>query len=331
MTININDTSYTNFSYQRPWLRDEIFTSSLTAFVLYLTIALAVFQYRKKQPKNPRRQNWRCKMEDFLSDGSLCLVAVILGMIICLLNQIELRFGRKSNLACQVYQQGYGFAYHCSLCSLYTLLWTRQLKLYRHPALIHLRTKRLRVGSWVLLVGILSSFMGNFVIYQINYPLIASPQGCVFGFSSVDDELKKSIDVAAGVTFLIMFIFQIYLLAMFAYPLTVHFGLCKCCFSDAIAPKNQQKIQELIIRLSICGSMSVFSDGLTLALFVFFYDPEKPIMFWYCMYAFNVIFNIVSIVRSFSSWKQRLIPCLKINRKGIAKPKGKATTSNSLN
>ena len=142
MTMNINNTSYTNSSYHRPWLRDEIFASSLTAFVLYLTIALAVFQYKQEQRKNPRRQNWKCKIEDFLSDGSLCLVAAILGIILCLFNQVKLRLGRKSNLACRVYQQVFAIMCQCSMCCLYMLLWARQLKVYRHPALNHLRTNR---------------------------------------------------------------------------------------------------------------------------------------------------------------------------------------------
>ena len=114
---------------------------------------------------------------------------------------------------------------------------------------------------------------------------------------------------------------------MFAYPLIIHFGVCKCCFSDALQQKNRQKIRTLTIRLIICSSMSVFSDFITLALVCFFYDSEKPVMFWYCMYAFNVIFSIVSVVKSFSDWKQRLVPCLKI-KKTVGKPKGKSITSN---
>ena len=327
--MNINRSSNSsNISsfYQRPWLRDEIFALSLIAFALYLTIALAVFQYNREQPRNQKKQNWKCKFEDFLSDGSLCLVAAIFAMIICVFNQVELRLGQKSNLVCRIYQLLSNFMYQLVMCCLYTLLWTRQLKLYRHPALIHLRTKRFRVCSWVVLIGILSSFVANFMVYQINYPLLASPQGCVFNISSVNDELKKSFDVRVGATFLIMFIFQIYLFAMFAYPLIVHFGVCKYCFSNALPPKNQQKTRAIIIRLSICSSMNVFSDGITLTLFWFFYNRETPIMFWFCMYTVNVIFNIVSVVRSFSNWKQRFIPCLKMKKKTVEKPGKKCTT-----
>ena len=190
------------------------------------------------------------------------------------------------------------------------------------------RTKRFRVGSWLVLIGTLSSFVGIFVVYQINYPLLASPQRCVFSISSVDDELKKSLDVRVGVMFLIMFTFQIYLFAMFAYPLIVHFGVCKCCFSNALHPTNQQKIRAMIIRLSICCSINSFSDGIVFALFCFFYNPEMPAMFWFCMYTVNVTFNIISVVRSFSNWKQRLIPCLKIKKKAVEKPGKKCTTSN---
>ena len=310
----INGSSNISFFYQRPWLRDEIFASSLIGIALYLTIALAVFQCNREQPRNQKRQNWRCKIEDFLSDGSLCLAAAIFAMILCLFNQIELRLGQKSDLACRVYQQVFNFVYQFAMCCLYVLLWTRQLKLYRHPALIHLRTKRFRVGSWVVLIGILNSFVGILVSYGINHSLVASPQGCNYKTSLVDDELEKSLVKVAVIIFSIMFIFQIYLLAMFAYPLIVHFGVCKCCFSNALPPKNQQKIRAMIIRLSICSSMSVFSDGITLAVFWFFYNPETTAMFWFCLYAVNVIFNIVSVVRSFSNWKQRLIPCLKIKK-----------------
>ena len=326
--MNINDSSNISSSYQRPWLRDEIFASSLTAFSLYLTIALAVFQYNREQPKNQKRQNWRCKIEDFLSDGSLCLIAAIFAMIICHFNQVELRLGQKSDLACRVYQQVSIFMYQFAMCCLYVLLWTRQLKLYRHPALTHLRTKRFRVCSWIVLVGILGSFIGTLVSHVIDHNLVASPQGCNYNFSFVDDELEKSFDKVAVIIFSIMFIFQIYLLAMFAYPLIVYFGVCKYCFSNALPPKNQQKTRAMIIRLSICSSMNVFSDGITLALFWFFYNPETTAMFWFCMYTVNVIFNIVSVVRSFSNWKQRLIPCLKIKKKTVEKPGKKRTISN---
>ena len=207
------------------------------------------------------------------------------------------------------------------------LLWARQLKVYCHPTLNHLRTKRFPFGSWIVLIGIIGSFIGTFVSYLINYTLIASTQGCVIGFSLVDDELKKNLDRVAGTMFLIMLVFQIYLLAMFAYPFIIHFGVCECCFSNALQRKNQQKVRELIIRLSICSSLSVFSDGITLGVVCFFYDPEKPVMFWYCMYTLNVIFSIVSVVRSFSDWKQRLVPCLKIT-KTAGKPGGKSITSN---
>ena len=323
-----NDSTNINFSYQRPWLRDEIFASSLTGIALYLTIALAVFQYNREQPRNQKRQNWKCKFEDFLSDGSLCLVAAIFAMIICLSNQIELRLGRKSDLACRVYQQVFNFMYQFAMSCLYVLLWTRQLKLYRHPALIHLRTKRFRVSSWIVLGGILGSFIGILVSYVINHSLVASPQGCNYETSFVDDELEKSLNKVAVIMFSIMFIFQIYLLAMFAYPLIVHFGVCKYCFPNALPPKNQQKIRVIIIRLSICSSMSVFSDSIALALFWFFYNPQTPAMFWFCVYTVNVIFNIISVVRSFSNWKQRLIPCLKMKKKTVEKPGKKRTTSN---
>ena len=315
----MNTTGSINVSslYQRPWLRDEIFVSILTVIALYLNVALAIFEYNKNRKKDPKENSK--KIQDFLSDGSLCLVAAVFVLIRCCLEQIELRLGRESNLACRIYQHLLVEVYHLSLTCLYILLWMRQLKMYRHRALRHLSTKPLRIASYGVLFGILASSIASAASYLVTFTLIASPQGCVYDLSFPDGPPSS---LPGYLLFAISFVFQFSLLALLLNPLMNHYRIQICRSSDVDPPKTKKNVRETIIRLTVCTTICVLSDGVSSSLLIFVHDATTPIMFWANVYTTNLILNVVTVVCSFADWKERLFPCLKSNFDAVLQTSG---------
>lgn len=302
-SVNISVT------YERSWLGDEIFASTLTVIAVYLTIVLGVYEYRKKQKKDQKEQSFKKRIGEFLSEGSLCFIAVIFVLIRCCCEQIELRLGRTSNRACRVYQHLLVEVYHLSLTCLYVLLWSRQLKMYRHRGLRHLSSKPLRILSYAILLGILASSAVSAVLYLTTFTLIATPQGCVYDLFYPDGPPSS---LPGYLLFAIAFVFQFSLLGLLVNPMVKHYRLQMCCCSeDNDPPKTKNNIRGMILRLCVCTTICVLSDGVASSLLVFVHNPTTPIMFWANIYTVNLIFNIFTVVCSFANWKQRLFPCYK--------------------
>ena len=303
----MNNTTLSD--YERPWIRDEIFATSLTVISFYITIALALYEFKYKK-NEATETDFTSKLENFLSGGSLCLVAIVFTFIRCLFEQTELRFGRFSDLACRIYQHELAEVYHLALTSLYLLLWTRQLKLYRHRALKHLGSPLLRFVSYAVILGILGSSIASVTSYLTTFTLIASPNGCIYDLSFLYTADSPPSSLPGILLFAIAVVFQFSLLGLMVYPLVKQYKV-HLCGQDSFADKKHQNVRKTIVRLTICTTVCVISDGISSYLLVFVHDGVTPIMFWANIYTVNLLFNIIAVVCSFADWRKRLIPCYK--------------------
>ena len=313
-----------SYPYERPWIRDEIFVASLTAISFYLTVALSIFEYKHSHQKESKESNWKTKVENFLSSGTLCLVAVIFTLIRCLCEQIELRLGRVSDIACRFYQHELPEIYHLALTSLYLILWTRQLKLYRHRALRHLSSPLLRFFSYTVLLGIIGSSLASLISYLVTFSLIASPAGCVYDLSFFIDGPPSSLP--GILLFVIAVVFQFSLLGLMVFPLVKQYEVHLCGETSEKAKKHQN-VRKTIVRLTICTTICVISDGISSSLLVFVYDGISPLSFWANIYTLNLLANIVLVVCSFADWRKRLFPCLKKEYSSVANTSASGGTS----
>jgi len=306
--------------YERPWIRDEIFLACLTAISLYLTITLAIFECKrtKREQNLPKESSLKIKIENVLTNGSLCLAAVIITLIRCLCEQIELRLGRSSDLACRIYQHELAEVYHVALTCLYILLWVRQLKLYRHPVLKNLSSPLLRFVSYSVILGIIGSSVASISSYVVTFTLIASPVGCVYDLSFPDGPPSS---LPGMLLFIIAVVFQTSLLGLVVYPLIKQYNIRFCCSSNE-AENKHENVRYTIIRLSICTAICVISDGISSALLIFVHDGVSPISLWANIYTVNLLLNIVAVVCSFADWKERLFPCVKIDYNTVSSNSG---------
>ncbi|XP_076823070.1 uncharacterized protein LOC143469304 [Clavelina lepadiformis] len=325
------NTSARNYSvylyYKRPWLRDELFAAILTVIAFYLVVALSIFEVRSRRKVDQgKKKGFGQKLLDFSSKGSLCLVAVIFAFIRCLCEQIELRLGRKSDLACLIYLHQLVEVFHLALTSLYLILWTRQLKMYRHRALRHLGSPFLRAISVLVLFGILGTSIASAASYLSTFTMISSPVGCVYDLS-YPNGVPSSLP--GYLLFAISFIFQSCLLALLVYPLAKHYHLQICCCRVEMPPK-QEKIKKTIIRLCVCTLVCVLSDLVSSALLIFLHDGISPIFFWANIYTTNLLINIVAVVISFADWKRRLFPCFSIEYDGVTATGSGPTSSSAV-
>ena len=301
--------------YERLWIRDEVFLASLTVISLYLTISLSIFECKRsaRNQNETKDLDLKRRFANFLTNGSLCLVAVIITLIRCLCEQIELRLGRESDLACRIYQHELAEVYHLSLTCLYIILWVRQLRLYRHPVLKHLGSPFLRFISYIVMLGIIGSSVASITSYVITFTLIASPVGCVYDLSFPDGPPSSLPGI---LLFVISVVFQTSLLGLVVYPLVKQYKIRLCC-GNSEAEKKKENVRNTIIRLSICTAVCVVSDGVSSYLLIFVHDGVSPISFWANIYTVNLLFNIIAVVCSFVDWKERLFPCIKVDYNAV--------------
>ena len=288
----------------RSWLRDEIFVSVLTAISVYLTMSLTVFQCRQNKEASQKETKSKNKFESVINRGPLCLIAVIFCLIRCLFEQVELRMGTFSDLACRIYQHQLAEIYHLSLTSLYLLLWSRQVTMYRHRILRHLSSASLRITSYLVIFGILACSIASATSYLVTFTLTASPVGCVYDLSSPD---RPPSSLPGILLFIISFVFQFSLLGLLVYPLIKHYRIC--CRAESLKASLNRKVRDTVIRLSVCTTICVISDGISSYLLVFVNDGTSPISFWANIYTSNLQVNIIAVICSFADWKARLFPC----------------------
>jgi len=314
--------------YVRPILRDELFTWVLLSLAVYLVLALSIFEWKsnrvgKKKSKN--HQSSAKKLENFLSRGSLCLLAAVFALARCLFQQLELRLGDKSELVCTIYQHQLVEVYHTSLTCLYLLLWARQLKMYKHKALRHLGSPLLRFVSVVVIVGIMASQCATATTYLITFDLITSPFGCVYDLAAITD--PESSKLVGLLLFATSFVFQFTLLGLLSYPLVKHYRIGVCCSPEQNEKSTSHNVRRTIIRLSICTTACVLSDMVASCLLMFLHDGITPIMFWADVYSANLLFNILFVTLSFTDWKRRLWPCTSLTYNEVASSSNAASSS----
>uniref|UniRef100_H2XKA6 G-protein coupled receptors family 1 profile domain-containing protein n=1 Tax=Ciona intestinalis TaxID=7719 RepID=H2XKA6_CIOIN len=269
-----------------------IFATTLTCIAIYLVVVLAIFEHRQRT-------------QSAKSGGTLCLVAAIFGLIRCLFEQVELRFGTRSDTACRIYQCQLVIVFHSSFLCMYLLLWTRQLKMYNHKALRHLSSPFLRFISGAVIAGLIGSSVATATQYLITFRLISSPVGCVYDVRAIVD--PESSRLVGLLLFAIAFIFQFSLLGLLVYPLLKHYKIGCCCCGEA-ERSSTENVRRTIIRLSVCTTMCVLSDFVSSLLLMYLHDGVSPIMFWANVYTVNLLINMICVTCSFADWKQRLFP-----------------------
>ena len=309
--------------YKRPWFRDEILAACSTAITIYLAITLSMYELRHKNEQKLRRFGWR-ELEAFLIRGSVCLIAVFICVIRVFFEQIELRLGTVFDLACRFYQVQLIITYHISDSCIYVLLWARQVKMYRHRALRHLRSSALKVASIMVLVGMLGCFLTNIVTYIVFFTLVSSPDGCVYSRSIVDGPPSFLPGVIA---FFGSLVFQFSLLGLLVYPMIKQYKVC--CRSAVSRVWINTNVRKTMVRLFVCTTICVVSDGLTSYLLVYVYDGSTPLFFWANMYTVNLLCNIITVICSFANWKQRLFSFYNPDYKAILTTKATKTISRS--
>lgn len=157
----------------------------------------------------------------------MCIVAMFVVLLRCILLQIEFNLGSRYVILCKVFSVAYTLlGTVCYLC-VYTLLWTRQWGLYNNNPLKTLLTRKMRIISYAILIGLVVGMFGLTTLFVLGFKIsVSTPNGCVY----YDTESEKMVIlVTLGVMVTSSIFFQISLLALTIYPLSKQYGTFWWC------------------------------------------------------------------------------------------------------
>lgn len=278
--------------------------SIVTVIVIYLIIAFAVYEYKKKRiekkskgafrPKTILGRKWKAPTFVFAMRLELLISLVfLLARFICEHCELLMQYLKFSSDFCNSLSKAKMLVTTVNVTSVYIFLWTRQRCYYEDPVMKHLSNKATRMMSSLSLLFL---FVGNFVgvilfMFFRNFHL--SDAGCVNDVSS--DAVAMFLPwlwVASN-----SFVFQVMLFVLFIYPLVRH---------KSFVPTGNgfYDFLPLIKRTTIITAVCIVSDLITFVLIIFARDENEIIPT--LVYDASSIINVVSVFMSFGDWRVQL-------------------------
>nr|XP_039248702.1 uncharacterized protein LOC120326466 [Styela clava] len=278
------------------WVFCYVMTAIFLAFTLYLLIALGVYWIKEKNKQKGKATNNETERK---SGGTkfidrmlvLCIISSILRLILDFWIEISCSVSMSMNI---------GLAALC-LALVYLILWRRQRLLYRHKVMLVLASPLINVLSWLTLGLMIIAIILNFVFFiflGIDYNETSS-YTCEFGESNDWAIVKWSVLATSTVTF------QSILVGLFVYPLCNH----EKKMQESNLHRTSASLKPLFRRILITALVCMLSDIVMATVASLVERPTGEI--YSLVYTIDINVNIVSIICSFSDWKQRLMPFCK--------------------
>ena len=288
------DFSYTTVSFmnettsrkimKRNQLTESILGGIVLGISVYLTSATLCYHFRLGK-QNMQKANF------------LCSFAVVSLLVRIVAIHVLLYGGHIDDRLCNA---ALVFSYVCfgfNRFLPYVVLWLRQRTIYKNSNQGSSNTKKIKIISYVTLVGIVV-FQPALTTLQIIFTrFVSSPLGCVLADKSVFfNFLQKASPIFFGASAL----FQLLLLSLVLYP------LCQHCKSNNF---KSEKVRNTIIRLAICTSICIVSDlAFLLAKHL---QPRSVSSLLTALFSCcdNTI-NFMSMLASFTDFRSRFFPVL---------------------
>ena len=236
--------------------------------------------------------------------------------------------------------------YSLSATCLYTALWTRLGVFYGHPIMKNLYSRPIKLLVWFALFCIVASALLNTAIFLITVTSVDSQYGCILGeTTSISPTVRYVILVLSTV------ISQTLLLSLFLFPLIKHrsnvksyatrsrtassvsqtstggktisnFGRFNSIRSSATArqakkAKREKRLIAVIWRVLLTAVVCVISDVAASVITIVLTDEPRVVT--NMIFNLNLIVNVVSVLRSFGDWNDRIAPCYALKKSSFKK------------
>ncbi|XP_076813927.1 uncharacterized protein LOC143460343 isoform X1 [Clavelina lepadiformis] len=278
-------------------------TCLLLVMGIYLVVCLLFYEYRvgikNRQVGQLNRQRNNLS-HDRVSDWMrwLCLIASILELVRLSLAIVEIKLGQSSSTICDPIAK-FQAAFLCAVFTcIYLVLWLRQRKFYRTPAMLHLSNKIIQFFSSSVIALVVMSTLIALLLYMFTRGYHSTVSGCDLQWNSIWTMLP------ALLVALLTVLFQVMLLGLLIYPLHKHRVAMKSVVSNCLHKEIQ-----VIKRVTLATFVAAVTDGIvgliTSGIFVSLSHIAQQVI-----YDVDVLVNILAVICSFADWRTRMAPFL---------------------
>ncbi|XP_078488764.1 uncharacterized protein LOC144746038 [Ciona intestinalis] len=274
----------------------SILTACVGAYVFFALLTHEIIVCKKKPKK--RTGPKRVTREDLMR--RLCLVASFLLLFRMIAEFIEIGYGETSHNVCRYVRAFKSVVHSLVVTCIYLVLWIRQRRFYKTPALEYLSTPFVRTLSFSVVIIMAVTNVSNIGLYLITRAYTNSPRGCVVEWSSIAKLTPGLVLVVSTLTF------QLVLLGLLIYPLFHHLkykkqrGLSGACSgpSNEIPYIKRVTVAAMVAVITdiICGAVTVFALKNT-------YGSMRQVV-----YDIDMLILLIAICMSFENWRNRLLP-----------------------
>ena len=283
-----------------------IISCLLVVMGIYLVVCLLFYEYRVGMKNrqigrlNRKRQKLvRDRVADWLR--WLCLIASMLALVRFGLEIVEIELGQSSSTICDPIRKSKGVLQCAVITCLYLVLWLRQRKFYRTPAMLHLSNKIIRFFSRSVIIIMAIASVLTISLYVATRGYQSSGRGCIVQWSSIRTKVRE---LPGLLQFIFTTLFQVILLGLFIYPLQKHRVAMK-----SVVSSGPNKEIDVIKRITIATLVAMITDGVAglIALFAFANSFE---VLDHLVYDVDMLVNLLAIICSFADWRTQMAPFL---------------------
>ncbi|CAK8673284.1 unnamed protein product [Clavelina lepadiformis] len=283
-----NSSEWTNSTKnKRPAAQDILITEESMAGVLlvltsYLVLVTVWYQVKFGQRK-------------LMLLNTLCTLAVFTLLIRISAFEFALRVGTSTRM-CTIFQIWNFSIYVFNLFLPYLILWIRQRGFYNAQGQERLNTLKVKVISWITLIGIVASPVVQNAFRIVHGKMVSTPMGCRPSSGRYD---RLVFNILANVGFGLSTFFQLVLLMLVLYPIIDHVSRTNL--------RHSSRMKNTIFRLAACTAICITSD--LLFLITRHVRPAGASRFFTGLCScFDTTINVCMVVCSFADWRKRFFP-----------------------
>ena len=211
----------------------------------------------------------------------------------------------ETSFLCEVTMDISIAAYGLGVGPTYLNLWLRQRALYSQPLLQEMYTALVRYLSWGLFTCLTVGDVAAVVIYVLPRAYAGSRYGCI-NIEKSRSNVPHYVAIGTQITG------QLFLLALFLYPLWVHksvqetFRVSKRKRQIIVVGDSSDVVLHTIIKCFRCTFACILSDLTAMITAAFIIPLALPRFLTNIVYDFNLTFNMIVIVVTFQNYRKVL-------------------------
>ena len=225
---------------------------------------------------------------------NLCLMASVFALLRNVFDMLEIFTGQFSQSVCAWIKHIKVFFLCAAVLCTYAVLWLRQWQFYSTPALYHLSNKLTRTFSKVWIYVAVTACTITPIAHAASRTYTSSKTGCIMAARSDMFNLFEIL------YYIMAFMAQASLVALFNIPI-LNLG-------ESFLERNTDQIE--MIKRARWAALAALVSTITIALLCLQPGVAKYYLLGSVFYDFDILISLISVIISFTDWKERLAPCL---------------------